>query len=274
MNYASNFRRVFQKLPFLHVYDDHDIINNYDAGETSTPFPMAHQSFQAYHGASNPTPSVAGQSWSTFEYGGVSFFMLDTRRYRSRNIVKDDESKTMLGARQLEDLLAWIAEDHKAHFKVLVSSIPFTENWKGVDGEIWNILTLPQLTNCVGHLDTWGGFLTERLKILMAIDQSKRDIIVISGDRHEFASTIITSQSDKKAAGRAFEFSISPLNQFYLPIPTYSQQANDTELKYLPHGNVKWGKFSVDTTGEIPRMDFELKIHGVSAWNHTMYAIP
>lgn len=121
-------------------------------------------------------------------------------------------------------------------------------------------------------MDTWGGFLTERSKILAAIASSKIDLIVISGDRHEFASTIISSQFDREAAGKAIEFSISPLNQFYLPIPTYSQQMNDTELKYLPNGNVKWGKFSIDTTGEIPRMDFELKIHGVSMWNYTMYA--
>lgn len=134
-NYASNFRKVYAKLPFLHVYDDHDVINNYDGGENSEPYRIANRAFEAYHGSSNPDPLRSGQTWYSFDYGGLDFFMLDTRRYRSRNLLPDDDQKTMLGQAQLQDLLDWIARDNGSSFKILISSIPFTENWKGVDGK-------------------------------------------------------------------------------------------------------------------------------------------
>lgn len=128
-------------------------------------------------------------------------------------------------------------------------------------------------SNEAGHLDTWGGFLTERLQILHAVDQSGRDLVVISGDRHEFASTSIStsnSRSDNHGS-RVVEFSISPLNQFYLPIPTYKSTTNDSALDYSPTGNVKWGLFTVDNTGSEPVLEFELKIHGKTTWNYTLY---
>lgn len=98
-------------------------------------------------------------------------------------------------------------------------------------------------------------------------------MLVISGDRHEFASTEISTAAGRVLGypGRIVDISISPLNQFYLPFKTYSSHVNDTELRYLPNGNVKWGRFIVDNTGKIPRLDFELKVYGQTAWTYTMF---
>lgn len=99
--------------------------------------------------------------------------MLDTRRYRSPNDVKDGPSKTMLGTAQLDDLLKWLDHgDSMIRWKFIVSSVPMTKNWR-VNGK-----------------DTWRGFQWERAKILSAAwGVETAAVIVLSGDRHEFAAT-------------------------------------------------------------------------------------
>ena len=102
------------------------------------------------------------------DYGDTSFFFLDTRRYRSLNFAVDDESKSMLGERQLADLLGWLrrCEEDKVTWKFIISSVPMTNNWKGPDGQ----------------RDTWGGFMHERAIILDAIKDIS-NVVVISGVR-------------------------------------------------------------------------------------------
>ena len=48
-------------------------------------------------------------------------------------------------------------------------------------------------------------------------------MIVISGDRHEFAATKLIDETGV-LPGEVTEFSVSPLNMFYLPRRTYKQQ--------------------------------------------------
>jgi len=77
-----------------------------------------------------------------YHYGGVDFFFLDCRYYRSENTTEDGPGKTMLGRRQL----AWLKselERSRAPFKLLVS------------GSNWALGQEP-------GSDTWAGFLHER----------------------------------------------------------------------------------------------------------------
>jgi alkaline phosphatase D len=104
-------------------------------------------------------------------------------------------------------------------WKIVASSVPFTKNWR------------------VDWQDTWGGFLAERRVILEAMwDASARGVgvVVLSGDRHEFAATKfpppLTTVDGEGAEPRwketdaVWEFSASPLSQFYSPVPSYRQQ--------------------------------------------------
>ncbi|BFZ57436.1 hypothetical protein PYCC9005_004488 [Savitreella phatthalungensis] len=254
--YASeSFRQVYWHLPIVHTYDDHDVVNNYDSGEDTERYQVAHSAFEAYHGGSNPPAVRPGATYYTFSRGAVDYFLLDTRRYRSPNTAVDDAHKTMLGRQQLSDLLSWLGDydGGNTKFKVIVSSVPFTRNWGGVDG----------------HLDTWGGFLTERAIILEAVRKAGRDVICISGDRHEFAATLV----GEPGTPNVLDLAIGPLNQFYLPFATYSGDKypeTDRKLSYIPSGNEKWGFFSVDTAASPPTIDFQLKVYGESVWNYTI----
>ena len=78
--------------------------------------------------------------------------MMDTRTYRNTifGTPPDHPGKTMLGEEQLADLLAFLEKRETAgvKWKFVISSIPFTKNWR------------------VNALDTWAGYLHERQTIL------------------------------------------------------------------------------------------------------------
>ena len=79
--------------------------------------------------------------------------------------------------------------------------------------------------------------LNERRAILEAMwDTAARGVgvVVLSGDRHEFAATKFPPPPESvwDEAATVYEFSASPLSQFYSPIPTYRQSdGEDIKIK-------------------------------------------
>jgi alkaline phosphatase D len=166
--YSAAYRQVYaspswssqlRATPWIHVYDDHEIINDW-AGNDTELYKTAMQPFWNYHGNANP-PSEYGadKTYYTFRYQGVAFFVLDTRRYRSDNAAADGPEKTMLGEAQLAALKGWLTSE--SDWKVVVSSVPFTRNWRGPDSA-----------------DSWSGFLWERDSILDIMKQNGGAIIL------------------------------------------------------------------------------------------------
>jgi alkaline phosphatase D len=222
--YRAEYRRVYaspdwplvsDSLPWIHVWDDHEISNDWDRNTTSV-FSASFDPYKHYHVSVNPEPMRRGDTWFSFTQGPVSFFMMDTRRYRSpENDDATDASKTMLGANQLADLLQWLktAPSRGVKWKIVASSVPFTKNWH------------------YGDKDLWGKYLVERQIILEAMWEVGATqgvgVVILSGDRHEFAATKFPppangTQWPKTAV--VHEFSTSPLNMFYLPFKTYKQE--------------------------------------------------
>lgn len=328
-HYRSEYRRVYASpswslpgldtLPWIHTLDDHEIANDWSGGNDTDPFPAASDPFLHYHVSVNPplprgSPSgpEANTSYFQFQNGPASFFMLDTRRYRTEP-EPDSSSKplygsstqhslrsnhTMLGATQLGSLLKFLStpESGHVHWKIVASSVPFTKNWR------------------FGTSDTWGGFPHERAQILEAMHAAERDlgvrVIVLSGDRHEFAairfpppivdlgaSTTSPPPSrdqnkiqptehshghdrvsnmvyDRTPQSGPHEFSVGPLSMFYLPFRTFRQiDDQDVAIKYLPDGNSKVGVVEIrKLTGEVQRslLRYSLYIDGGLAWEYTL----
>lgn len=219
--YASpDWAPVAQNLSWIHVLDDHEISNDWSSNTTGI-YSAAVDPWHIYQANVNPPRAQSATqsgprsnaTWYEFTQGPASFFMMDTRSYRSsNNLPFNATDKTMLGKEQLADLLSWLArpEPQGVRWKFIASSVPFTKNWP------------------VNVKDTWGGFLTERKQILEAMwDSGARGtgVVILSGDRHEFAATRfpppVGSRWPQSAA--AHEFSTSPLNQFASPFPTYKQ---------------------------------------------------
>jgi alkaline phosphatase D len=220
-DYRSEYRRVYaspdwpsvsKELPWIHVLDDHEIANDWDKNTTGI-YQAAADPWELYHVAANPPVEKEGQSWFTFTQGPASFFLMDTRKYRTPELDDpNDVSSSMLGPAQLADLLTFLQSPlpRGVHWKFIISSVPFTKNWR------------------FGGKDTWGGYLVERQVILenmWGAGARGEGVVVLSGDRHEFAATAFPPPvgSVYPQSATIYEFSNSPLSMFYLPIRTYKQ---------------------------------------------------
>ncbi|KAI1615653.1 alkaline phosphatase [Exophiala viscosa] len=329
-HYRAEYRRVYASpswslpgldtLPWIHTLDDHEIANDWSSGNDTDPFPAASDPFIHYHVSVNPpipagapTGPEANTTFFQFSNGPASFFMLDTRRYRTdpesassssstskplygsssqpSNPPHPHTNRTMLGAVQLASLLKYLATPEPAHvhWKIIASSVPFTKNWR------------------FGTSDTWGGFLQERSRILAAMHAAERDlgvrIIVLSGDRHEFAAIRYPAPTSEHSVDGAkslnqiknrpspkqpeqqksydptpqagpHEFSVGPLSMFYLPFRTFKQiDDEDVAINYLPDGNSKVGAVHIQNlVGDTQRslLTYSLYIDGNLAWEYAL----
>ena len=280
-HYRSEYRRIYASpswslpglasLPWLHTLDDHEIANDWSSGNSTEPFPAARDPFIHYHVSVNPptpknAPTGDNTTFFTFTRGPASFFMLDTRAYRT-----DPEpatGATILGPQQLSCLLEYLRspEPNGVHWKVVASSVPFTKNWR------------------FGTPDTWGGYLTERATVLEAMHFAESHlgvrVIVLSGDRHEFGAIRFpqnTKTVDIAANPQSgpHEFSVSPLSMFYLPFRTFEQiDEEDIAIKYLPDGNSKIGVVQIQNLeglgAQRSLLKYSLYIDGKVAWEYTL----
>jgi alkaline phosphatase D len=263
-HYRSEYRRVYSSpswfaqrdtpaidLPWIHTLDDHEIENDWSKGNNTAPYLAAADPYMHYHVSVNPpipaTPfgKPENTTYFSFIHGPASFFMLDTRTYRSEPAEPDS---TILGSAQLQSLLAYLArpEPAEVRWKIVASSVPFTKNWH------------------IGTADTWGGFLNERRTVFEAMWRAERElgvrIILLSGDRHEFGATRFPDPTfdytqdellPETAGEGLHEFSVGPLSMFYLPIRTYHQTDNeDVTVKYVPDGNTKYGLIDIEIRDE------------------------
>ncbi|KAI4185599.1 MAG: hypothetical protein LQ348_004341 [Seirophora lacunosa] len=273
--YRREYRQVYSSpdwpsvshdLPWIHVMDDHEIANDWD-GNTTAPYPAAADPWHLYHTSVNPPPVNPGASYFQFTQGPASFFLMDTRRYRtpSQPLSAYSSAKSMLGSEQLSDLLTFLSrrEPEGVRWKYVISSIPFTRNWR------------------FGSTDTWANYLHERQTILEAMWSVSPGIgvVVLSGDRHEFAATAFPPPEGSRwpVSATVHEFSTSPLSMFYLPFRTYEERDGEGEVcvKYVPDGNSKFGAIEVmGGRGDQGVMRFRLFVDGEEVWTHVLTTGP
>lgn len=268
--YASpDWPGVSNSLPWLHVLDDHDIANDWDSN-TTAPYPAAIDPFNIYHASVNPPPSHPSACYFSFTQGPASFFLLDTRRYRSPSSLSPDSTeKSMLGPTQLASLLSFLShrDPPGVKWKFVVSSVPFTRNWR------------------INSADTWAGYLHERQIVLSAMWNvgARGDgvgVVVLSGDRHEFGATAFPPPKGGRwpISATMHEFSTSPLNMFYLPTRTYREVEGEDEIciKYVPDGNSKFGAVEIEEVegGEQSLLRFKLFVDGMMAWEYVLMTPP
>ncbi|KAJ2091319.1 hypothetical protein IW138_002018 [Coemansia sp. RSA 986] len=237
---APSTRRLLRKLPMLHVYDDHEIKNNWHSKD-SPPMGSAMAAYAEYNGQPNPPPPTPDVAYYNFTYGDIAFYAWDTRRYRTlweEKGTEGNEGKSMLGAKQKEHFTQWLRDvNHTAAVKFVVSSVPVTTAWSNHDSS----------------QDTWRGYPTERAEILH-LTKHVPNLFFLSGDRHEMAAVQLPSGN--------IEFSTSPVSQFTFPfIGQFVRDSNgESTLHYRRPGHVKYGILDVDTQSDrkIPKITYSL----------------
>jgi alkaline phosphatase D len=158
------FRSLTAHTPVYAIWDDHDFGTNDCHGGPAINQPAWKPEVWKVFQENWPNPPYGGAgkhpgSYYTVQLGPVTFFMLDTRYYRT-------PGSSMLGPVQL----AWFKEQvlaSGATFKVICSSVPISAGTKG------------------GSKDTWDGYPEERERILSWIAEEKiNGVFVLAADRH------------------------------------------------------------------------------------------
>ncbi len=172
---SPEFRKMLTTVPYYSVWDDHDfgVNDSYGgAGESAKPWKpdvlkvYKQNTLNPYYGGGEKHPGT----WYNFSMGDVEFFMIDTRYYRTPSFVKDGGANAnMLGEEQMEWLKNRL-ENSTATFKVIVSSIPWSDGAKDI---------------MEGRFDTWRGYQKERAGIFDFLTQKGVEgVVLLSADRH------------------------------------------------------------------------------------------
>ncbi len=240
--YVSNFddvhmRAIRLNLPWIVMYDDHEVRNDWDGGEDDLFDVAIHDVWWNLLGQGNP-PSMRAPStvkgvlrpsfYHAFRHGDACFIMLDVRRHRSRDNAPNDASKTMLGATQLADLLSWLVESNKPSARCVVKFV----------------CTPVPMTATALSGDTWSAFDSERQLILdFVVNNNITGVVFLSGDRHTGA--VIQLQ------GSMVEASASPMDGFWSVDPAFTvKRQNETVLSEQTSRDF-WGTVDVDTSDEM-----------------------
>jgi alkaline phosphatase D len=171
--------------PWLAVFDDHELANNWWGGQAGWPDARKTASFQAYWEnmplpkAMKPTgpqiPLYRRVGWGTL----ARFHMMDTRQYRWEQADADncsqirDEDRTLTGAAQEQWLLDGLAAGG-AKWDLLGQQVFFAgRDRDGATG------------TCDVSEDAWDGYEANRLRITQGwVDRAVRNPVVLTGDVH------------------------------------------------------------------------------------------
>jgi alkaline phosphatase D len=156
------FAAAVRTIPTYAVWDDHDYGPN-NSDRTSKGKDNALATFREVF--ANPPRKQGAEKpgiYTKFTYGGIDFFLLDGRYFRTPNEDKDTPEKTFLGKEQIDWLVDGLKES-KAPFKVLVC------------GSTW----------MASKSDGWRLFKHARKELWDAIVENKvSGVMFVSGDIH------------------------------------------------------------------------------------------
>jgi len=159
------WKKLVAKTSMHAIYDDHDFGMDDCIPGAEVNIPKWKKPVLANFNKNWNNPAVGGGlenpgCWQTFTLGQVQMIMLDCRYYRDR------KKKSMLGSVQKKWLLQTLVES-EATFKIIASSVPFSEGIKP------------------GSKDPWDGYPEEREEIFSFIEDEKIEgVLLISADRH------------------------------------------------------------------------------------------
>jgi len=166
---APAFQRLLSTIPIYAIWDDHEVLNDWDARVASSRVETAVRSWRNWSPAKVPANAPDRAIYRSVRLGALAeLFMLDTRSQRSANNAADGPNKTMLGAEQRAWLLNGLSQSD-ANFKIVVSSVP---------------LRFGTTNN-----DHWRGFANERTAIFDHIaSEPVTGVMFIAGDQHWHAA--------------------------------------------------------------------------------------
>jgi alkaline phosphatase D len=174
----AGLRELHRLHPTMHIWDDHEVANNYTDGN---PSPSPQQQIAGYRAAFEWLPRIVLPSeryrvYRKLQLGSlVDVFLLDERQYRVQG---SGDTRTMLGPKQL----AWLIDGLQRS----------TATWKVIAQQV-TVAPIRE-TDPDSGADDWDGFPEERGRILGILEQSGIDnVVFLTGDAHVFMANLLAS---------------------------------------------------------------------------------
>jgi alkaline phosphatase D len=224
---VAGFRELTGFVPCAGIWDDHDFGPN-DSDGTTPGKEKALKTFKEFWANAAFGEEGNPGCYHRFSRGDVDFFMLDVRYYRSPDKApKDDPAKTVLGEKQFE----WLKRElkaSKAKLKFIASGSEF---------------------QAFGTPDSWAVYPAARQAFFDFLRAEGGDgVVLLSGDRHFTAGYQIDGRWIEVTSG---------------PVGSGNALAKPTPETWL-HCSIgkMWSIFEVDTSGETPKVAYELWLAG------------
>ena len=174
----EGLRELHRLHPALHIWDDHEVENNYS---DNLPPPPPLQRVAGYRAASEWIPRVVDPSdryriFRRIRLGAVAdLFLLDGRQYRTGD--QDGQPRRILGDRQMRWLLYGLRSS-RATWKLIAQQVSVAANPFGV-GEV---------------RDAWDGYPEDRVRLLAEIERlGIPNVVFLTGDAHVFSCNLLAS---------------------------------------------------------------------------------
>lgn len=196
------FRAILARTGFYPVWDDHEVLNNYDP-ERIDPAHFAAARDVFFENVPLPRiPDAPRRLWRSFRWGDTAeIFLLDCRSER-RPSTKGTEIAQYISPEQMAWLKAGLSAS-TATFKVIASSVPITD----MPLPYWEAM----------HGDSWHAYAAQREEILTFIEeQGVRDVYWLTGDIHLGAVTRIEATGGRS---RMYEVVCGPGGNRSNPYP-------------------------------------------------------
>ena len=255
----TGFAKLRETTPIIATWDDHDYGKN-DVGAEWEGKEASKKAFMDFFKTPEDSPiRKRGGIYDAKIFGPegkrVQVILLDTRWFRGpiRKMTKEelraaraeagkkvgrylpdkDSDSSMLGEEQWN----WLIEELKkpAELRLLVSSIQVIPNEHG-----W---------------EKWGNLPRERKKLLDAIRDNARNVVILSGDRHLSEISMLPPETDGGPFYPVYEVTSSGLNQTGLPEEANRFRVEGTEIYNQPN----FGLIEVDWSQEDPAIKLEVR---------------
>ena len=156
---SSLLHAMTQTVPWLPIWDDHEVTNNWDAATDPALVPLGVQAFHDWF----PMPDQLYDIFRQRRFGsGLELFLIDTRRYRGVNADLPAPGKPLLGPVQLQ-WLQQALQQSTATWKLVCTSVP----------------------TFYGGTDSWDGYVHERQQLLDFLRaQNLHDVVFLAADQH------------------------------------------------------------------------------------------
>ena len=175
----AGLRELHRLHPALHVWDDHELENNYS---DNRPAPAALQRSAAYRSAFEWLPRVVERRdrfriYKRLRWGSLAeVFLLDGRQYRTSD--EGGQPRRLLGDAQMSWLLDGLSRS-PARWKIIAQQVIVAHNPFG-DGR--------------ANRDMWDGYPEDRARLLGEIERRGiRDVVFLTGDAHVFECNLLAA---------------------------------------------------------------------------------